>query len=250
VGCPVLGLSLHWHGQPADAFRTLSEAAQIASANGNHLAAMHASGGLAAISYERGELDSARSRAEQALALAAEHELSEHWASSLALAVRGQLLAEADDVESADRVVEHALALARRGIASIEIAYALLALAAVQLRLGRDQDARMAYEAGREAVAQCEDPGILRERLMRLERSGRLSRSARRGHVAGPSDALSQAELSVLRLLRSELTQREIAAELQLSFNTIKTHTRNIYRKLDVTGRVEAIARARELGVI
>jgi LuxR family maltose regulon positive regulatory protein len=53
-----------------------------------------------------------------------------------------------------------------------------------------------------------------------------------------------------LRLLRSELSQREIAVELQLSFNTIKTHTRNIYRKLDVGARTQAVARARELSLI
>jgi LuxR family maltose regulon positive regulatory protein len=61
---------------------------------------------------------------------------------------------------------------------------------------------------------------------------------------------LSDAELSVLRLLRSQLSQREIAGELHLSFNTIKTHTRNIYRKLDVAERRDAVARARELSLI
>jgi LuxR family maltose regulon positive regulatory protein len=249
VGCPVLGLSLHWHGQPADASRTLSEAVRIARTNGNHLAAMHASGGLAAIEYERRNLTGASSRASQALALASEHDLSEHWASSLALAVRGQLLAEADDVESAERILARAVALARRGIASIEIAYALLALAGVRGRLGRAEDARRAYEEGREAVAGCQDPGILRERLRRVERAHQFV-ATRATRTAGPADALSDAELSVLRLLRSELTQREVASQLQLSVNTIKTHTRNIYRKLDATARGEAIARARELGLI
>ena len=56
--------------------------------------------------------------------------------------------------------------------------------------------------------------------------------------------------LTVLRLLRSQLSQREIAAELHLSFNTIKTHTRNIYRKLDVAERAQAVGRARELSLI
>jgi LuxR family maltose regulon positive regulatory protein len=250
VGCPVLGLALHWHGQPADASRTLTEAVRIARANGNHLAAMHASGGLAAIEYERGNLASARTEVDQALALAAEHELTEHWASSLALAVRGQLLAEAEDVDTADQVLARALELARRGIASIEIAYALLALAAIRDRLGRPDTARRAYEEGRRAVVSCEDPGILRERLRGLERSRQFASPARSPRSSGPADHLSDAEFSVLRLLRSELTQREIAGELNLSFNTIKTHTRNIYRKLDVTARVDAIARARQLGLI
>ena len=63
------------------------------------------------------------------LALAEEHDLSEHWASSLSLAVRGQLLERADDPEAADESFSRATELARRGVASIEIAYSLLALA-------------------------------------------------------------------------------------------------------------------------
>ncbi|MGO9899696.1 MAG: hypothetical protein ACLP0J_08380, partial [Solirubrobacteraceae bacterium] len=89
VGCPVLGLSLHWHGQRLDATRTLSEAVRIARAGGNHLAAMHASGGLAAIEYALDDPVNAGSRAAEAVALAQEHDLAEHWASSLSLAVRG-----------------------------------------------------------------------------------------------------------------------------------------------------------------
>jgi ATP/maltotriose-dependent transcriptional regulator MalT len=250
VGCPVLGLSLHWHGEREDASRTLVEAVRIARANGNHLAALHASGGLAAIEYERGDAASANARAAEAIALAEEHGLSEHWASSLSLAVRGQLLARADNPEAADRVLLRASELARRGVAWIEIAYSLLALASTRQRLGRRDEARRIYEEARTAVAGCEDPGILRARLARAERQSKFESPPRAGRTSGRSEDLSDAELSVLRLLRSELSQREIAGELHLSFNTIKTHTRNIYRKLGVAERTEAISRARELSLI
>ena len=99
-------------------------------------------------------------------------------------------------------------------------------------------------------MARCEDPGILSERLARAERRTRLAPPPRAARTSGGGEALSDAELSVLRLLRSELSQREIAGELHLSFNTIKTHTRNIYRKLGVSERAEAVARARELSLI
>jgi LuxR family transcriptional regulator, maltose regulon positive regulatory protein len=250
VGCPVLGLSLHWRGEREDASRTLVEAVRIARANGNHLAALHASGGLAAIEYERGDAASASARAAEAVALAEEHDLSEHWASSLSLTVRGQLLDRADDPEAADRVLRRASELARRGVASIEIAYSLLALASTRQRLGRRDEAQRIYEEARTAVASCEDPGILTARLVRAERQAKLASPPRAGRTSGGSEALSGAELSVLRLLRSELSQREIAGELHLSFNTIKTHTRNIYRKLGVAERTEAISRARELSLI
>jgi LuxR family maltose regulon positive regulatory protein len=250
VGCPVLGLSLHWHGEHEDASRTLIEAVRIARAGGNHLAAMHASGGLAAIEYERGDAASASARAADAIALAEEHDLSEHWASSLSLAVRGQLLDRADAPEAAERVLLRAAELARRGVASIEVAYSLLALARIRQRLGRHDEARRIYEEARKAVARCEDPGILSERLGRAERLVKLAPHPRVSRTSGGGEALSDAELSVLRLLRSELSQREIAGELHLSFNTIKTHTRNIYRKLGVSERAEAVARARELSLI
>ena len=250
VGCPVLGLSLHWHGEHEHASQTLTEAVRIARADGNHLAAMHASGGLAAIEYERGDTASAGARAAEAIALAEEHDLSEHWASSLSLAVRGQLLERDDDPEAADEALLRAAELARRGVASIEIAYSLLALAEIRGRLGRHDEARRIYEEARKAVARCEDPGVLDERLARAERRARFAPPARAGRSDGRSEALSDAELSVLRLLRSELSQREIAGELHLSFNTIKTHTRNIYRKLGVAERAAAISRARELSLI
>ena len=64
------------------------------------------------------------------------------------------------------------------------------------------------------------------------------------------SDELTEREMAVLRLLPSELSQREIASTLYVSLNTVKTHARGIYRKLGVGTRDEAVARARDLGVL
>lgn len=60
---------------------------------------------------------------------------------------------------------------------------------------------------------------------------------------------LSNREHDVLRLLRSELTGPEIATELVVSLNTVRTHTRNIFTKLGVTNRRAAVRRADELGL-
>jgi LuxR family maltose regulon positive regulatory protein len=211
---------------------------------------MHASGGLAAIECELGDVTSARARAADATAVAEEHDLTEHWAYSLSLAARGQLLEMQGDLDGAEALLVRATQLARRGIASIEIAYSLLALAGVRQRLGRAAEARRVHGEARDAIRACEDPGILGERMTRAERRLRFAGPVRGLRVQNGGEALSDAELSVLRLLRSQLSQREIAAELQLSFNTIKTHTRNIYRKLDVAERAQAVARAREWSLI
>ena len=68
---------------------------------------------------------------------------------------------------------------------------------------------------------------------------------------AGPArEELSDAELRVLRYLPSNLKSHEIAAELQVSVHTVKTHLRHIYAKLDAHSRSQAVARARELGLL
>ncbi len=63
-------------------------------------------------------------------------------------------------------------------------------------------------------------------------------------------DPLSGRELEVLRLLATELTGPEIARELSVSLNTMRTHTRNIYSKLGVHNRRSALSKAEDLELI
>jgi len=63
-------------------------------------------------------------------------------------------------------------------------------------------------------------------------------------------ESLSESELRVLRYLPTNLTAPEIAAELFVSLNTIRTHMRNVYGKLGVHSRADAVKRARELGLL
>jgi LuxR family transcriptional regulator, maltose regulon positive regulatory protein len=77
-----------------------------------------------------------------------------------------------------------------------------------------------------------------------------LAGRAPRGRAAPPRDELSDAELRVVRYLPSNLTASEIASELIVSANTVRTHMRHIYSKLDAHSRSEAVARARELGLV
>jgi LuxR family maltose regulon positive regulatory protein len=60
-------------------------------------------------------------------------------------------------------------------------------------------------------------------------------------------EPLSERELEVLKLLRSELSGPEIAQQLIVSLNTLRTHTKNIFNKLGVNNRRAAIRRAEEL---
>ena len=110
-------------------------------------------------------------------------------------------------------------------------------------------------------VAVTDDLVELRPRVALLLRSGRveqyeqavLDRLERdppvtnaNGTTSGP---LTSRELTVVRYLASRLTHKEIAAELFVSTNTLKTHVKRIYQKLGVSSRTEAVAEARRLGL-
>jgi LuxR family transcriptional regulator, maltose regulon positive regulatory protein len=62
--------------------------------------------------------------------------------------------------------------------------------------------------------------------------------------------ALSQSETRVLRYLPTNLSTLEIARELSVSVNTVRTHIRHVCGKLGAHGRTEAVARARALGLL
>jgi LuxR family maltose regulon positive regulatory protein len=88
-------------------------------------------------------------------------------------------------------------------------------------------------------------------RVLRLVVPAEAQTSGSRPGIAPSAiDSLSERELDVLRLLDSELTGPEIARELFVSHNTVRTHTKHIYTKLDVTNRRAAVLRAREQGLI
>lgn len=70
------------------------------------------------------------------------------------------------------------------------------------------------------------------------------------GIPQAPIEPLTDREIAVLRLLRSNLSLREVGAELFVSYNTVKTHARSIYRKLGASSRDEALRRAGDLGII
>jgi LuxR family maltose regulon positive regulatory protein len=63
-------------------------------------------------------------------------------------------------------------------------------------------------------------------------------------------EPLSQRELKILQLIAQGLSNREIGERLFIALDTVKGHNRNIFDKLQVQSRTEAIARARELGLL
>ena len=71
-----------------------------------------------------------------------------------------------------------------------------------------------------------------------------------RGGGAAAASSLTAAELRLLPLLSTHLSFHEIGEELFLSWHTIRTQAKSIYRKLGVSSRSQAVARAREVGLL
>jgi LuxR family maltose regulon positive regulatory protein len=71
-----------------------------------------------------------------------------------------------------------------------------------------------------------------------------------RDHPAALTEPLSPAETRVLRYLPTGLSVTEIAGQLHLSVNTVRTHMRHVYDKLGAHRRHEAVERARALGLL
>jgi ATP/maltotriose-dependent transcriptional regulator MalT len=160
-----------------------------------------------------------------------------HVARALALSFQGSL-AEAE--------TEAARALRAQGPPKdASRVFELVALASIHCRSGRVARARETLDQAEQMLDGFVDPG----RVPALLRAGRWELAAAEARADG-TEALSDAELPVLRLLGTELTRSEIGGALFLSENTVKSHCSSIYRKLHVGSRPEAVTRAIELGLL
>ena len=91
-----------------------------------------------------------------------------------------------------------------------------------------------------------DDGRLLNKRRRAIDRQVQLGRATR----GSSADSLTEREIEVLRLLDSDRSRREIARELYLSFETVKTYVRRLYRKLGVSSRPAAVAMAKAWGWI
>jgi LuxR family transcriptional regulator, maltose regulon positive regulatory protein len=163
-----------------------------------------------------------------------------------------------------DRIVEAAQSVERAGsVVEARLARALARHAAGEAE-GAMADLAAALTAGVPAgyVRLFLDEGRAAEELLRLaERHPEAGEFARRllhaeprsetvASVRAADTELSDREVEVVRLLATELTGPEIARHLFVSVNTLRTHTKHIFTKLDVTTRRAAVQRATELGLL
>jgi LuxR family maltose regulon positive regulatory protein len=127
------------------------------------------------------------------------------------------------------------------------LGHAILSLIAVDQ--GHPDDVEQHARVAREIMAAA-DPDLRAAPLATVEILARLDRLERQLAARSPEVPLTEREVAVLRLLGGTLSQREIGQELRLSQNTIKSHAKAIYRKLDVATRHDAVARGRKIGIL
>ena len=122
-----------------------------------------------------------------------------------------------------------------------------LLLARAALSLGEAEIARGYLRDAQAVIDSISDVGVMREQhaelMVRLE-------ALEPGADGAGDEEFTERELEVLALLPLPLTTKEIGEELFVSRNTIKTHLRRIYRKLNASSREEAVLIARDRGLI
>jgi LuxR family maltose regulon positive regulatory protein len=241
-----LGQALYLQGNGEQARAPLLEAQRLPHAHDHAPASAAVLAYLALIDLDTGDLASARRHAGASLELLEAHGLAETYVATNTHVALAGIHAAGADASSEIEELELAVRLSTPSRPSHWHAHALLRLASTRHKLEDAGGAQEALEAARADLETLPDPGMLASLAEKVV----TELSAPLRHEGFYGEPLSDAELRVLALLAAGRSVSEVARELYLAPTTVKTHRRTIYRKLGVTNRQEAIARATELSLV
>jgi predicted ATPase/DNA-binding NarL/FixJ family response regulator len=267
----VLGSAYRYLGDRPAARRSFATAMELRAGLGDRRALSAALNNMALLEVDDGDLARARDRFEQALVI--KRQLGDRQSLAIGLANLGDLLTRINQWEAADRVLAEASTLAadlgnpqlmgtvrcnQGNVAAYQrqwaeaAAHYAAAVAAYQ-EAGHGHDAvealtglgRVSYHLGRpdEGAQHLLAAQALAGELGNPERLARVRAALAEtgGPAAGPlPGGLTPRQAEVLRLLAAGMSNKQIAAELYLSPSTVERHLATTYRKLGLTGRVEA----------
>jgi LuxR family maltose regulon positive regulatory protein len=232
---------------PEEAAPILYECLAALPAGENDVVRYAALASVAEAHVLRGQLEDAERLAQEALQLGRARGLEEYPQSAQVHVALGAVLLARDQPEAAEEQFERAAALAHRGSDRTASAHALLWLARARASHADSTGARAALDAARGLL-----PDLGGSALRRL--AGKVEEKLPDGapdrDATQTPDALTDAELRVLRLFPGDLTYREMARHLYVSIDTVRTHAQRIRRKLAVSTRGECVTRARQLGLL
>jgi LuxR family maltose regulon positive regulatory protein len=197
---------------------------------------------------ELGHHDRSRRAAEEAMAVVESRSLQALPSVSFAFTALGQSQATSGELDKAMATLEHGLNLRRKlsGLSPWPSIHHFLVMGRVAILTGEIPLARQLLDEAAIMMRQYRDgmaPMIAR--LEAAQHSLRESESS-----IPPSEPLTAREIDVLRRLAGPLSLGEIASELYLSPNTVKTHTSALYRKLGARSRSEAVKIGRQRQLI
>jgi LuxR family maltose regulon positive regulatory protein len=245
--CLFLGVSDHLAGDRALAREHLEEGVHRSAAEAPNIEALCLAQ-LATLTSEEGDWQSGAEFVDRAVAQVDQHGLGGYPTSALIFAVSAAVRSRIGHVDEGKRDLARAtrlMALLGDFIpwyeAETRIALARAALQLADIRLARTLLAEASHLARR-----VPDATVFHTWLDEIwEQVDTAATSA----LSGPA-ALTMAELRILRFLPTHLSFREIGLRLHVSTNTVKTQAHAVYRKLEVSSRSEAVARAGEIGLL
>lgn len=227
-----------------DEARQLARSARARAADEGHTFVDVATTGYEAVTaLEEGDHATAEQLARRAIESARAVGYDEMSQLGPAHTVLGRVTADPDEAVAS---VRRGLELSRRGAGAVTLSYALASVADVVAASDRNEAERAVREA-RAIVDRCPDPGIAGPYVARV--AAQLG-TAPTPPPTGLVEELTDRELAVLHYLPTAMSQREIAAEMYVSLNTVKTHCRAIFRKLGVGDRKSAVQAARDVGLL
>ena len=233
-------------GDVDQARTTLTTAAGAGEQLGAQPARSAALAQLGLLAVERGEWTTAETFAAKARSVITAAGLADYPMTALAFALSARTVARRGDLARARADLAHLAGLVPHvtyGLPWLAI-QVRVEMARTHLLLGDHDVARTLLREIDAILDRRPDVGTLRVRVDGLrEHVDRSSRTAR-------SDTLTEAELRLVPLLPTHLSFIEIADIQVLSPNTVKTQAISIYRKLGASSRSDAVARARELGLL
>jgi len=252
---PLLGIAVWAHatsfllmGDLVEAERQLAAMIEVATATGNRFAVMNAQAQRTLLALERGDDDGARRLLELSRPGANVDDYQGYIHFALIAAVEARVEVRSGNLDAA----RAALAVCQRLRPLLTRAipwYAVqtqLEVTEAYYELEEVKAARAVLLDAVEILRHRPELGVLGHRVRQLQ-AHPVSRSD--GH-SGWEWSLTAAELRLLPLLMTHLTLSEIAERLDVSYNTVKTQAKSIYRKFDVSSRNGAVQRAAELGLL
>jgi LuxR family transcriptional regulator, maltose regulon positive regulatory protein len=248
LSCFLMGAAHHLEGDREGARRLLEEGARHGAQAAPGFQALCLAQ-LALLALDEGDRAAASEHAARARSQVRRFGLEEQPLSALVLAVAATVQAEEGRVAEAKVDGRRAAALARRVGGDFAPWYAIevrILLARTALRGAQTAEARSHLSAAAQLLRRSGGAGALGEWL----RDGCARADSAAVSLVEERWSLTTAELRVLLLMPTHHSLPEIAARLSVSANTVKTHSRAVYRKLGASSRAEAVTQARSAGLI